>query len=179
MENAALRVSTSIAIYSIITKFLKLECDCGSRPPVCITIVLHFNVAQLSSSHCSQLNYTKLVGTIVSWMRVGSVLVRQYGGHMELCAHPTTKCDEAVSLLLCASPDLMVSTPQDGAVTSLVANVPLKLILAPYVSVSSQDELRDFITNSIKGFIIGSGDVLLGNGKYVSTRNFTIEFTNG
>jgi len=69
--------------------------------------------------------------------------------------------------------------PQDGAVTSLVADVPLKLILAPYVSVSSQDELRLFIRSTIRGFIEGSGDVLLGNGKNVSVNNFTVEFGNG
>ena len=57
--------------------------------------------------------------------------------------------------------------------------MPLKLILAPYVSVSSQDELRVFIASSIRGFIEGSGDVLLGDGKYVSAKNFTVEFGNG
>jgi len=143
-----------------------------------IIIVLHFNIVQLSSTQCSQLNYTKLVSTIVSWMTIGSELVRQFGGHLELCANPKANCDEMVRVLP-ASHDPMVIVPQDGAVTSLVADVPLKLILAPYVSVSSQDQLRIFISNSIKGFIEGSGDVLLGNEKYVSVENFTVEFGNG
>ena len=91
-------------------KFSILGCDCGSRPPVDITIVLHFTVEQLSSTQCSQLNYTKLISTIVSWMSIGGELVRQFGGHLELCANPTADCDEMVRLLP-ASHDPMVTIP--------------------------------------------------------------------
>lgn len=75
-----------------------------------ITLVLHFNITQLSSTQCSQLNYTTLVSTIESWMTIGSVLVRQFGGYLRLCANPTADCDEMVRVLS-VSHDPMVTIP--------------------------------------------------------------------
>ena len=62
--------------------------------------------------------------------------------------------------------------------SSIVANVLLRLTLAPDVTVSTKEELTQLIDSYIRGFIVGA-KASVGQSLNITAENFSVEIING
>ena len=62
--------------------------------------------------------------------------------------------------------------------SSIVANVLLRLTLAPDVTASTDEDRKQLIDTYIRGFIVGA-KAPVGVNHYITAKNFTVEITNG
>ena len=84
---------------SIMLSVIMTGCDaCYDRAPIDIVLAVHFNVSQLSTASCSQIDSTELINSITIQMTIGSRLVYQAGGRLDLCGVPSVSCNDTVRL---------------------------------------------------------------------------------
>lgn len=62
--------------------------------------------------------------------------------------------------------------------SSIVANVLLRLTLAPDVAVSTVEELKQLIDSYIRGFIVGAV-ASVGDSRNITAESFSVKITNG
>ena len=71
--------------------------------PVDVALAVDFNVNQLSSVICPQLNFSQVNTTTIGLLANGANLVAQAGGKLLTCGYPVVNCTVMVCVIIIAA----------------------------------------------------------------------------